>query len=199
MSQQIFWNEKFSREGYLYGENPNEFLASKTNIFKPTSKVLCLGEGEGRNAIYFAKNGFTVTAMDASDIGLSKLHFRSIEEDLKIETICIDLNHWEVFEKFDVIVASYLHMHKNERENLFRKIEDSLHKDAYFIAEFFSIKQLNFNSGGPKDIDLLYSLEDFDKYFNLCTKEIKEEIVTLNEGKGHQGLASVIRVVIQKK
>ena len=199
MSQQIFWNEKFSREGYLYGENPNEFLASKTDIFKPISKILCLGEGEGRNAIHFAKNGFTVTAMDASDIGLSKLHFRSIEQDLKIETICIDLNHWEVFEKFDFIVDSILHMHKDGRENLFQKIEDSLDQDAYFIAEFFSTKQLNFNSGGPKDIDLLYSLEDFDKYFNLCTKEIKEEIVTLNEGKGHQGLASVIRVVIQKK
>lgn len=198
MSQQEFWNSKFSRDGYLYGINPNEFLSSNINKFKNDSNILCLGEGEGRNAIFFAKNGFNVTAIDASDIGLSKLHFRSIEESVKIETICIDLNEWEVLEKYDVIVASYLHMYKDDREKLFKKIEDSLKKDGYFIGEFFSTKQLNYNSGGPKDVELLYTIEDFAIHFNSCNKDIKEEVVVLNEGKGHQGEACVIRVVIQK-
>ncbi len=199
MSQQEFWNSKFSRDGYLYGTNPNEFLASNTNKLKKDSRILCLGEGEGRNAIFFAKNNFNVTAMDASDIGLSKLHFRSIEENVKIETICIDLNEWEVLEKYDAIVASYLHMYKTDREKLFKKIEDSLQKDGYFIGEFFSTKQLNYNSGGPKDVELLYTIEDFVTCFNSCNKDIKEEVVVLNEGKGHQGEACVIRVVIQKR
>ena len=110
----------------------------------------------------------------------------------------MDLNDWTVLEKYDVIVASYLHMFKNEREELFKKIEDSLNSNGYFIGEFFSTKQLEFNSGGPKDLDLLYAIEDFQNYFNLCKKNIIEEIVVLDEGIGHQGEACVIRVVIQK-
>ena len=198
MSQQEFWNGKFSRDGYLYGTKPNAFISSKIELLTKKTRVLCLGEGEGRNAIFFAKNDFIVTAMDASDVGLSKLHFRSIEENIKIETICLDLNEWNVSEKFDVIVASYLHMYKNERESLFDKIENSLYKDGYFIGEFFSTKQIDYNSGGPKDLELLYTIEDFENHFKSCKKEISEEIVSLDEGKGHQGQACVIRVVIQK-
>lgn len=198
MNQQEFWNGKFSKADYFYGINPNDFLASNIELLKNHQELLCLGEGEGRNAIFFAKNGFEVSAIDASNLGLEKLQNRAIQEKLDIKTICMDLNFWETDEKYDVIVASYLHMYKDEREELFKKIEESLNKNGYFIAEFFSTKQLSFNSGGPKDLDLLYSLEDFQNYFNLCKKKITEEIVVLDEGIGHQGEACVIRVVIQK-
>ena len=198
MSQQEFWNGKFSKADYFYGTKANEFLDSNISLLKNHKKLLCLGEGEGRNAIFFAKNGFEVSAIDASNLGLEKLQNRAIEEKLDIKTVCMDLNDWTVLEKYDVIVASYLHMFKNEREELFKKIENSLSSNGYFIGEFFSTKQLSFNSGGPKDLDLLYTIEDFENYFNLCKKNITEEIVILDEGIGHQGEACVIRVVIQK-
>lgn len=198
MSQQEFWNGKFSKADYFYGTKANEFLVLNISLLKNHKKLLCLGEGEGRNAIFFAKNGFEVSAIDASNLGLEKLQNRAIEEKLDIKTVCMDLNDWTVLEKYDVIVASYLHMFKNEREELFKKIEDSLNSNGYFIGEFFSTKQLSFNSGGPKDLDLLYIIEDFENYFNLCKKNITEEIVVLDEGMGHQGEACVIRVVIQK-
>ena len=198
MSQQEFWNGKFSKADYFYGTKANEFLDSNISLLKNHKKLLCLGEGEGRNAIFFAKNGFEVSAIDASNLGLEKLQNRAIEEKLDIKTVCMDLNDWTVLEKYDVIVASYLHMFKNEREELFKKIENSLSSNGYFIGEFFSTKQLSFNSGGPKDLDLLYTIEDFQNYFNLCKKNITEEIVVLDEGIGHQGEACVIRVVIQK-
>ncbi|MDD3008625.1 MAG: methyltransferase domain-containing protein [Arcobacter sp.] len=198
MNQQEFWNTKFSKADYFYGINPNEFLASNMKILENHKKLLCLGEGEGRNALFFAKNGFDVSAIDASNLGLEKLKNRAIEEKLDIQTICMDLNDWTVLEKYDVIVASYLHMYKNEREELFKKIENSLNTNGYFIGEFFSTKQLSYNSGGPKDLDLLYTVEDFMGYFNLCEKNITEEIVILDEGIGHQGEACVIRVKIKK-
>ena len=198
MSQQEFWNGKFSKADYFYGTKANEFLASNISLLKNHKKLLCLGEGEGRNAIFFAKNGFEVSAIDASNLGLEKLQNRAIEEKLDIKTVCMDLNDWTVLEKYDVIVVSYLHMFRNEREELFKKIENSLNSNGYFIGEFFSTKQLEFNSGGPKDLDLLYTIEDFENYFNLCKKNITEKIVVLDEGMGHQGEACVIRVVIQK-
>lgn len=198
MSQQIFWNGKFSKADYFYGTKPNEFLASKIELIKNKKKLLCLGEGEGRNALFFAKNGFEVSAIDASDVGLAKLDLKSKEENLEIKTFCMDLNHWKADENYHVIVASYLHMFKDERKNLFEKIENSLYSNGYFIGEFFSTKQLTYNSGGPKDLELLYTIEDFENHFLFCKKELIEEIVTLDEGIGHQGEACVIRVVIQK-
>lgn len=95
MSQKEFWNSKFSTEEFFYGLHPNEFLASHLETFKEHKKMLCLGEGEGRNAIFFAKNGFEVTAIDASNLGLEKLENRAKKENLNIKTICMDLNHWE--------------------------------------------------------------------------------------------------------
>jgi len=198
MGQQEFWNSKFSRDGFLYGIKPNTFLASKIKLLKRESDLLCIGEGEGRNAIFFSKRGFNVSAIDASDIGLKKLEQRAKEENLNINTFCEDLNTWESNKKYDVIVASYLHMYKEERAQLFEKIEESLNQDGYFIGEFFSTKQLDFKSGGPKDEDLLYTVDDFKKSFLYCDKDISEQEVILDEGKGHQGDACVIRVVIQK-
>lgn len=198
MSQQEFWNGKFSKADFFYGTNPNEFLASNLELLKEHKEMLCLGEGEGRNAIFFAKNGFNVTAIDASDLGLKKLENRTIEENLNIKTVCMDLNLWNENKKYDAIVASYLHMYKNEREELFNKIEKSLNSGGYFVGEFFSTKQLSYSSGGPKDLDLLYTTEDFTNYFEKCDKKVTEEIVVLNEGIGHQGEACVIRVVIRK-
>ena len=199
MSQQIFWNGKFSKADYFYGTKANEFLASKLELFNKHKTLLCLGEGEGRNAVFFAKNGFEVEAIDASDVGLAKLDEISKEENLGIKTLCMDLNHWEANKKYDVIVASYLHMYKEEREKLFEKIENSLNINGYFVAEFFSTKQLSYNSGGPKDLTLLYTIEDFSNHFKSCEKNIYEEMTVLDEGMGHQGKACVIRVIIQKK
>jgi 2-polyprenyl-3-methyl-5-hydroxy-6-metoxy-1,4-benzoquinol methylase len=199
MSQKEFWNGKFSKADYFYGTKANEFLSSNLQLLNNHKKLLCLGEGEGRNAIFFARNGFDVSAIDASDIGLEKLDLKSKEENLEIKTFCMDLNHWDDSLKYDVIVASYLHMYKNERESLFEKIENSLESNGYFIGEFFSTKQLTYNSGGPKDLDLLYTIEDFKNHFNSCEKNITQEIVILDEGIGHQGEACVIRVVIKKR
>lgn len=91
----------------------------------------------GKKCDIFAKNGLDVTAIDTSNLGLEKLEKWSKNENLNIKTVCIDLNDWKVDEKYDVIVASYLHMYKNEREELFRKIENSLNSGGYFVAEFF--------------------------------------------------------------
>lgn len=199
MSQQEFWNGKFTREGYLYGKKPNSFLVSCSSNFKKAQKFLCLGEGEGRNAIYFAGRGYDVVALDASDIGLKKLEDLAEEAEVYVETRCIDLNEWEPSSTYGTIVASFLHIYKDDRKALFQKIDSSLKERGFFVGEFFSTNQLNYESGGPKDVDLLYTVDDFLEEFPNCTKHKVEEVETvLDEGKGHQGKASVIRVIIQK-
>lgn len=199
MTQQDFWNEKFLRDGYLYGKEPNAFLKACYNNFKKSQRVLCLGEGEGRNAVYLAQKGYEVAAIDASDVGLQKLETFAKEQNVNVKTICQDLNEWIPKKKYGAIIFSYLHLTSLEQQPLFEKIEDSLKAKGFFIAEVFSKNQLNFSSGGPKDEDLLYSVNDFKDAFSHCIIHKLEEVeVELDEGKGHQGKASVIRIIAQR-
>ena len=67
------WNSRFSVQEYVYGTKPNDFLVESVPALPPApARVLSLGEGEGRNAVYLASLGHRVTAVDASDVGLRK-------------------------------------------------------------------------------------------------------------------------------
>ena len=199
MKQQEFWNEKFSRDGYLYGTNPNEFIKSSYDNFKKSQKVLCLGEGEGRNAIFLAKKGYEVEAIDASDVGLNKLLEQSKLENIEIKTTCMDINMWLPDKKYGAILFTFMHLRIEELKCLLEKVEEALKEKGFLVVEVFSKNQIEKNSGGPKDLDLLYSVDDFkDNIKNLKIHKLEEINVFLDEGKGHQGEASVIRLIAQK-
>ena len=94
-----------------------------------------------------------------------------------------------------------MHLKRDEQKDMFLKALGALSQDGYFIAEFFSVAQLNFSSGGPKDANLLYQLDELYQIFsNLpCTiLKLSQEIVMLDEGQGHKGEASVIRVILRR-
>lgn len=199
MTQQEFWNGKFSRDGYLYGKNPNVFVEKCYLNFKKSQRVLCLGEGEGRNAVFLASKGYEVAALDASDVALKKLETFAQEKNVTVHTRCIDLNEWTPTKKYGAIVFSFLHLTSPEKKMLFSKIESALKGKGFLIAEVFSKNQLNYNSGGPKDEELLYSVDDFkDAFPHSIIHKLEEVEVELDEGNGHQGRASVIRLIAQR-
>jgi 2-polyprenyl-3-methyl-5-hydroxy-6-metoxy-1,4-benzoquinol methylase len=198
---QSMWNEKFSRKGYLYGTNPNAFLASQLERLAAGSKILFLGEGEGRNACYAAAKGFDATALDASDVGLRKMETMACELGVSIKTLHTDLEHWESEGAYDVVMASFLHLMEPLRMKAFREAMHSLRPGGRFIAEFFSTRQLPRDSGGPKMIDLLYTTDSLREVFAVkgCEIEMLEEVVdTLDEGVGHQGEADLIRIIVKR-
>ena len=195
------WDEKFSREGYFYGFEPNLFIASKVELLKEKGKILCLGEGEGRNAVYLASKGFDVTALDASPIGISKALMMAQNRGVQINVQLIDLKHWEPEASYDGIVTSYLHLEEPLRTEAFQKAIKTLHSGGYFIGEFFSINQIPRESGGPKKPSLLYTVDSLKEIFTMDECEIlylEECDVPLDEGRGHQGDALVIRVIVKK-
>jgi len=198
---QEMWNNKFSRDGFLYGEEVNSFIKENSHLLEKNTTVLCLGEGEGRNAIFLAKKGLHVEALDASDIGLKKLHKKALAEDIAVTIRHTLLENWQPAKKYDAIISTFTHLERNEQKEMFIKSIDALKENGYFIAEFFSVDQINFLSGGPKDINLLYQLDDLYKLFATlpCTiHKLSHEIVTLKEGTGHNGEASVIRIILRR-
>lgn len=192
------WNERFSSEEYLYGKDPNEFLKSVIQKQKP-GKALFLAEGEGRNAVYAAKLGWDVTAVDSSEMGKQKAIKLAEENNVKINYIINDIFNYSTDEKFDAVILIYLHVDDELKQKLHEKVISLLNENGIVILEAFSKDQINFSSGGPKDVNMLYDLQSIvEDFIELEFEKLSKEEVDLNEGKGHVGKASVIRFVGRK-
>jgi 2-polyprenyl-3-methyl-5-hydroxy-6-metoxy-1,4-benzoquinol methylase len=194
-----FWNARYNEEGFAYGQTPNEFFKEQIDKL-PVGKILFPCEGEGRNAAYAAALGWEVQAFDISDVGKQKAIDLAASFNAKINyEICnvADAN----FENntFDAVVLIYSHLPETLRIELHGKIKNWLKPGGTVILEAYNPLQLNNNSGGPKDLDMLYSIETLMSDFHGIHFEILEEKqVTLNEGKYHIGIADVVRFVGRK-
>ncbi|NQV72317.1 class I SAM-dependent methyltransferase, partial [bacterium] len=104
------WDDRYAADEYVYGTEPNEFLASMTAKLK-LGRALCLAEGEGRNAVHLAKAGFEVTAVDSSRVGLQKAEQLAANNEVTIETVHADLAEFEIEpEAWDSIISIFGHV-----------------------------------------------------------------------------------------
>jgi SAM-dependent methyltransferase len=200
MSQQVKWNERFAKEDYAYGRSENDFLRESVHLL-PMGKILSIGEGEGRNAVYLAKLGYDVTAIDYSEVGLDKAHRLATENRTAIHTIHADLTTYNLDKDYwQGIVSIYFHVHKAERSKIHKKCVDALAMGGVFILESYSTNQLGFDTGGPKNSDLLLDLDEVLRELdglNFKIARVTEREVI--EGDYHTGLGSVVQIVAEKK
>lgn len=194
-----FWDERYSSEEYVYGTEPNNFFKEQIGRI-PVGKILLPGEGEGRNAVYAAGCGWTVDAVDQSAAGKHKAIKLAISKGVKINYEISDvLNFNPAKDHYDAAALIFFHIHKNKRKELFRKIVDSLKPKGFLIMELFDKEQLGRNSGGPQNIDMLYSVAELtEDLSNLNIIYIEKKEIYFAEGEHHNGQAVVIRFVGQK-
>lgn len=190
------WNQRYLLEEYKYGKEPNQFLKEELLKLKP-GRILLPGEGEGRNAMYAAINGWEVDAFDFSEAGKIKALKLAEESGAKINYDVKEFSEFKPGNKlYDAAAIIFIHLEEEQRRSLFQKVIESLKPGGKIIFECFEKDQINFQSGGPKDISLLYSLEDVVSHFvDLEFEKLTKEKVFLNEGKGHSGEGIVIRFV----
>lgn len=192
------WDSRYKTEQFIYGIKPNEFL--KENLEKtPPGKILLPGDGEGRNAVFAAQCGWEVTAFDYSISGKEKALNLAQNNNVNIKYLNCDVDLFVPDEKFDLISIIYFHLPEKTRISFHSKLPDYLNKNGIILLECFSKSQIENNSGGPKSLDLLYSLDDIRKDFSDSKIELLEEAeIELNEGHLHQGNAKVIRLIARK-
>ena len=191
-----FWDQRFSEEGYAYGEAPNVFLQQQLPALLP-GRILFPAEGQGRNAVYAAELGWDVVAFDPSRTGREKALALAADRGV---SITYQLADFEAFyahpETFDCIALIYAHMAPVTRQVYHRKFLGMLKKGGTLILEGFSKRQLGKSSGGPQDLGMLFSekalREDFAGMSSLMLESLD---ITLSEGKYHQGPGSVIRAI----
>ncbi|NOR76628.1 MAG: methyltransferase domain-containing protein [Draconibacterium sp.] len=191
-----FWDERFGHEEYAYGIKPNQYFKQELEKLTP-GKILLPAEGEGRNAVFAAKLGWQVTAFDSSFEGKKKAEKLAKKNSVSINYI---LNNYEEFKtnlgEFDCVALIFAHMQPNKRNEYHKKITALLEPAGTLILEGFSKKQINNNTGGPKNIDMLFSSNELQNDFESFSKlNINETETTLDEGQSHQGVTSVIRVL----
>lgn len=200
-----FWDERFSSEEYIYGEEPNEYFKSRFAKFDP-GEILFAAEGEGRNAVYAAKEYWKVAAFDQSEEAKKKAEKlaekNGVELDYKVGNLP-ELGYEK--DEFDAVALIYAHFPKEVRAEYHKLLISYLRRDGLVFFEGFSEKHPAYQKenpkvGGPKDEALLFSMEEIKKDFGeLRFLELYEAEVDLNEGEHHKGLGAVIRFVAQKK
>jgi SAM-dependent methyltransferase len=194
-----FWDIRYSQPDYAYGIKPNAYFKYFIDHHLP-GKVLLPGEGEGRNAVYAARKGWKVMAIDQSPEGKRK------SEDLA-EKNDVSFNYWVgnlldypfQADQFDAVALIFLHLPPDIRLHIHKQFINSLAPGGFLLVEAFSKGQLGRLSGGPQVNELLYDKmllrQDFQP---LEIMELYETEEWLDEGPFHQGQAALVRLMAQK-
>ncbi|MFD1705182.1 class I SAM-dependent methyltransferase [Siminovitchia sediminis] len=195
------WHERFSAEEYIYGEEPNAFIKSKAHLLKDQSKIVCFAEGEGRNAVFLAKEGHEVTALDYAESGLLKTQRLADKNDVKVKTCKADLLEYEVkASRYDAAVMVFGHFHGQDQKTVFDKMLKAVKPGGMIMMEVYSKEQISYGTGGPRDTDMLYDpadLLDWSRGHKVRHFFYGEQF--REEGKLHTGKAHVNQLILVKK
>lgn len=199
------WNDRYSKNEFAYGEQPNNYLKKQLEKLDPGT-ILFPAEGEGRNAVFAAKLGWTVSAFDISAEGKKKAlrlaEANQVTIDYQVGELQT-LNYTK--EQFDAIALIYAHFPADIKSIYHKTLDKFLRKNGLIIFEAFSKKHLDYiakdeKMGGPRDMAMLFSTDEIRSDFaNYEIIELEEKEIELNEGQFHNGTGSIIRFVGRKK
>jgi SAM-dependent methyltransferase len=195
------WDEKYGAAGHYYGTEPNEFLREHHPVIPAGGRVLCLAEGEGRNAVFLAQQGYRVVAVDQSPVGLRKAEVLAAERGVQIDTVIADLADYRIAPgQWDGIVSIWCHLPQPLRTEVHRQAVAGLGSGGAFLLEAYTPAQLGYGTGGPKTVDLLPTLADLRAELDgLDLVHAVEREREVHEGQGHFGLSAVVDIVAVKR
>ena len=193
------WNARYGKDEYAFGEEPNEFLVAHAGAF-PRGPVLCLAEGEGRNAVFLAGRGHPVTGVDLSPVGLRKAAALAAKRGVEIETVVADLETYPIEPgAWSGIVSIFAHLPSGIRRGLHRRVVEGLAPGGAFLLEHYNPGQIGRGTGGPSDVDMLPTVPILrDELDGLVFEHADELVREVVEGPYHTGIASVVQVIARK-
>jgi len=197
-----FWDERYVGDDYVFGQDPNVWMAANEALFKPGMTALLPGDGEGRNGVWLAERGLHVTTIDASSIGVEKARRLAAARGVEIDIRVADLRDWEVpAATFDLVVLAFLHVGPDDRTGIHRKIARALKPGGLLLLECFTPDHLGYGKGGPKNTTMMFTEERLrDDFADLLEIEHIEALKTeLPASERHGGPAAVIRLRARRR
>ena len=193
------WDKRYSTDEYVYGTEPNNFLKNNFN-FIPKGKILSLAEGEGRNAVFLAKQGYSVTAIDSSLAGIDKGIKLAKSNGVEVEFIHADLVEYDLGQsQWEGIISIFFPLSSLQRKTLHKKVVNGLKKKGVVLLEAYTPEQLMFGTGGGNTVEFMQSkLSLMDEFKQLNFNHLEELERNVVEGIYHTGMASVVQVIATK-
>ena len=190
-----FWDDRYSGDDYVYGTEPNEFFAKQIDNMKP-GKILMLGEGEGRNAVYAASKGWKVDAVDFSGKAREKALALAEEKGVSINYKLSKLEEFTPEDHYDAVGIIFVHLSKEVNKIVHKTATDALKSGGRILMQVYDKEQLGQTTGGPQNYDALFSIKEIEENFaGLIPEILIKRIIHVNEGKYHSGEAAVINFV----
>lgn len=198
-SAAAMWDERYGGPDYAYGTEPNGFIASVAARIPP-GPVLCLAEGEGRNAVHLAKLGHEVTMVDVAAAGLRKAEALAADRGVRVRTVCADLADFAIEPgAWQGIVAVFAHLPPDLRARVHARCVAGLAPGGVFALEAYAPRQLEFRTGGPALRELLMDPADLRRELAGLDFEIAREVERdVVEGKFHTGRGAVVQILARK-
>lgn len=195
-----FWNERYAETDYAYGTRPNMFLSEQLRTLQP-GRLYLPGDGEGRNAVFAAREGWSVDAVDFSEAGRQKALALAAVHGVGITYTVADLaDYVPPAEHYDAAAIIFLHLPAPLRGPVHASIAQSLKPGGTLIIEVFGKEQLEHHTGGPRNPDLLYDPDELRGDFpGMDVLHQFTGEVHIEEGLYHSGLSSVVRFVLRKR
>jgi SAM-dependent methyltransferase len=195
------WEERFSVPEYVFGTEPNAFLKSQAGALPKSGKALAIADGEGRNGVWLAEHGLDVVSMDFSPTALAKAQALARERGVTLRTLQADIMNWDwPNAEFDVVVGIFFQFASPpERHRIFAGIRNALKPGGLLLLEGYGPKQLEYKTGGPSELENLYTeellREEFAGFSELATKSYDS---MMSEGIRHVGMAALVDLVARK-
>ena len=198
MSKEM-WDQRYAESEYVYGTSPNEFYKLELDNLLH-GKILLPAEGEGRNAVYAAEKGWIVSAFDQSEEGRKKAQLLAASRDVIIDYQIHDLEALDYLPgHFDAIALVFVHTSSLKRKVIHQNLIKFLKPGGTLILIGFSTEQLLFSSGGPKELSMLFSLDELrDDFSDMQVQTLERIEFEVEEGEFHRGKASIIKMVALK-
>jgi SAM-dependent methyltransferase len=195
------WENRFSGTDYEFGEEPAAFLSRQAGRLPKSGRALAVADGEGRNGVWLARQGLTVTSMDFSPKAQAKARALAGKHSVTITTELADAFTYDwPTEAYDVIAAIFIQfLGPADRASVFGHIRDALKPGGLLLLTGYTPKQLEFGTGGPKAVENLYTRALLEREFADFGKvEIVEHDAVLTEGAGHHGMSALVDMVATK-
>jgi SAM-dependent methyltransferase len=198
---QKMWDERFSQPDSVYGEAPNAFLAEQSFRFPRGAKLLVPADGYGRNGVWLAKQGFQVHTIDLSPVGVERARKAANAAGVTLTIEQADLATWNwPVDHYDGVAVIFLHLPPDARAKVHASMLRAVKHGGLILFEAFNPDQLKHSSGGPKQVELLYTAKMLSNDFAPAEPLLLEEKeVHITEGRMHSGPAAVVRAVFRKK
>lgn len=195
-----FWNQRYGKEEFAYGTAPNDFLVEYANRIPPRGRVLCLADGEGRNGVWLATQGYAVTSVDIADEGMAKARRLAAEAGVALNTQVADLAGYDPgTAAWDGIVSIFMHLPPKLRREVFARCVAALRPGGVVLFEAYAKGQFGRGTGGPPDIELLVAADEVAQEFPGCRiLHAFHGLREVNEGRHHNGAGEVVQLVLQK-